>query len=77
MSVPPGVGVEVEGVGVLVGVEVIFGVFVGTGVDVILDGLNIIGATHKARSPTGEPVANTVRINLISCPTRELKSRSA
>ena len=39
--------------------------------------LKIIGATHRARSPAGEPEASTVRMNETFCPTNGLRSRSA
>jgi hypothetical protein len=71
-----GVGVAVP-VAIGVGEKVGVGVCVGVGVIAEPAALKMMGFTHRARSPTGEPVAYTLRTNLTSCPTSAVRSISA
>ena len=65
------VGTAVGGVPVTVGVMVM----VGTTVPVEPPAREMIGLTHKERSPVGEPYAEVTRINFTSCPAKELRFR--
>jgi hypothetical protein len=72
-----GVIVEVEVAVDVVVVDVGEGVRVEVAVTPPTEALKIIGAIHKARSPTGEPVERMVKINLISWLTSGDRSISA
>ena len=67
------------GVAVAAGAPVLVAVAVA-GATVVVAGTpperEIIGPTHKARSPVATPAAKTVRINLTSLPANELRSTS-
>ena len=82
-----GTGVEVcveTEIGVDVDTEMGSGVDVNVGVseNAVTDGFDpplrtILGPTHNARSPVGEPFASVRRMNLTVCPASGLKSTSA
>lgn len=78
VGVKVAVGVNVE-VAVEVGVNVRVKVGVGVDVEVAAGGVprrTMRGATHKALSCLGEPLALTTRMNFTFCPAKELKSIS-